>query len=482
MSRSLAIIALCFAGACTEPQPIEVVAHGPTSTIMVDQASYTPGQTIVTSWTGLPGNANDWIAIAPAGSPATTVTSWTYAGGAMSGMHDFAAPAAGGNYVARSFVDDSYTMAAESASFAITSSSVVTDQTSYIVGQPVVVSWTGLPGNATDWISIAPDGSDPQTITFWVYTGGGASGMTTFANVGAGSWVARAYLDNSYTLLASSTPFTVGVPTTSTVTTDKSSYYFEEGLPIISWAGLPPGPKHWVAIAPQGSPLTTVMRWAYTGGQASGSVVLDFGAGSGPFVARAFLNDTYVLADESDPFVQIARVTTNKSTYFGGESITVSVGGLPGHTAQAVHFEELDGTIVSGIGGVVVPNGSVTIMVGITAPGTYVAVVGNNLGKSDPFTVAGNPIMLTSSPSVYQISPFGEVSVTWLNLPGPPPQWIAVAPVGSPDTTVVRWKYISGVNGTTDLLGPVAPGQYVIRAFVNDSYQKVGETVPFTAQ
>jgi hypothetical protein len=58
--------------------------------------------------------------------------------------------------------------------------------------------------------------------------------------------------------------------------------------------------------------------------------------------------------------------------------------------------------------------------------------------------------------------------------------WIAYAPAGSPDTTVVRWVYTGGqAMGSFTFDGTLA-GSYVARSFISDSYNKSGESAPFT--
>src|SRR5689334_22857773 len=47
-------------------------------TVTTDKASYTKGETVIASFTNLPGNAYDWVALSPQGSPANSYVSWAY--------------------------------------------------------------------------------------------------------------------------------------------------------------------------------------------------------------------------------------------------------------------------------------------------------------------------------------------------------------------------------------------------------------------
>src|ERR1700733_14944551 len=64
---------------------------------------------------------------------------------------------------------------------------VTPDMTAYAAGPPIMVGYTGLPGNPTDWVAIAPQDSPDTTITVWVYTNGATSGSASFNTVASGT-------------------------------------------------------------------------------------------------------------------------------------------------------------------------------------------------------------------------------------------------------------------------------------------------------
>jgi hypothetical protein len=278
------------------------------ASLTLNQPAYGMTDPITVNWTGLPGSALDWIAIAPQGFPIDDQADWMYTGGGTSGSVTFTdglAPTgfAAGLYVARAYLNDTFTMVAESAPFPI-GAAVTTDANTYLTNSAIGVSWQNLPGNATDWIALAPSGSPTTTVINWVYTGGSVNGMTSFTAGLAtpGSYVARAFLNNSYTLLGESAVFTVTAPAGITVTTNSSMYTLGQYV-TVTWAGLPGNANDWVALAPNGSSDTTVTRWIYTGGQVNGSFAFEGPLSAGTYVARAFQNDTYVKLGESASFV-----------------------------------------------------------------------------------------------------------------------------------------------------------------------------------
>ena len=342
----LALIGLAFVTtSCVvdDPATSEVESHviGP-ATLGVDQPSYTFASPVTLTWSGMTTNATDWVAIAPAGSPLTTITKWTYTNGAASGSVQLEGPGSGGSYVARGFSNDSYTLQGESDPFTVqdpgsTMATLSANQTTYGLADPISITWSGLPGNQQDWIAIAPQGWPVNDQADWQYTGGGTSGTTVFPDGLAptgypgGSYVARAYLNNTFTLVGQSAPFVIG----SLVTTNKSAYNIQENI-TVTWQNLPGNAQDWIALAPAGSPATTVTRWVYTGGAAMGSTTFFSGlASAGSYVARAFVNDTYVLLGESPVFtvnaVANATVTTNMQMYTVGQFVVVTWSGLPGN-------------------------------------------------------------------------------------------------------------------------------------------------------
>src|SRR4029079_11557359 len=113
-------------------------------------------------------------------------------------------------YVVRSFPNNTYNLIAESAPFTVGAAATIsTDQTSYAQGATITVTYSGLPGNADDWISIASAGSPNTTYLAYVFTGGLTSGTATFTAPGAGSYVVRSFPNNTYNLIAESAAFSV---------------------------------------------------------------------------------------------------------------------------------------------------------------------------------------------------------------------------------------------------------------------------------
>ena len=118
-------------------------------------------------------------------------------------------------------------------------------------------------------------------------------------------------------------------------------------------------------------------------------------------------------------------------------------------------------------------------------PGTYVAraYFTNTYVKqaeSAPFVVDGPTTTptLTTDASSYQSG--GTVTVTYTNMAGFAMDWIAIAHAGSPDSSYVAYQFTGGqVNGTAAFSG-LPNGNYVARAYFNNTFAKQAESAPFS--
>jgi hypothetical protein len=71
--------------------------------------------------------------------------------------------------------------------------------TTYNYGDTVVISFSGFPGTAQDWIALATPGSPNTDYFLRVLTGGKTSGTVSFPTVEPGNYVARAFQGNGAT-------------------------------------------------------------------------------------------------------------------------------------------------------------------------------------------------------------------------------------------------------------------------------------------
>ncbi|MDB4789910.1 hypothetical protein OAG66_00955, partial [bacterium] len=128
----------------------------PTKTI------YKPGESVVISFSGGPGNAKDWVGIYKEGQTPGDVSSaqWTYVDGETSGTLGFD-PLPLGKYEAYLFLNDDYEILA-SGSFEVSEEQDETvlslSKAEYEEGEVIEVSFSGGPGNAKDWLGLYKEG------------------------------------------------------------------------------------------------------------------------------------------------------------------------------------------------------------------------------------------------------------------------------------------------------------------------------------
>ncbi len=197
--------------------------------IEMSKANYAANEAIFVRYYDLPGNATDWIGIFSPGAANTADLQYLYSNGAKSGTMQFAGRAAG-NYEARLFFNDSYTLQ-KKTSFTVASApidncpndpnktapgvcgcgvpegsctqgpSVTTSKSTYAVNESISVNFAGLSGTSSDWIGLYKVGAANTSYLVYQYTGAGKlKGTLTFAGRSAGTYEARLFLNDSYTL------------------------------------------------------------------------------------------------------------------------------------------------------------------------------------------------------------------------------------------------------------------------------------------
>jgi hypothetical protein len=123
-----------------------------------------------------------------------------------------------------------------------------------------------------------------------------------------------------------------------------------------------------------------------------------------------------------------------------------------------------------------------------TTPGTYsLRLYEKNtwtlLASSPTITVAG----VTFSVDATNVAPGGTVTATVGNGPANLKDWVGLYAVGSP--AELDWKFLNGsrtapttglTNATLSFTLPTAPGNYVLRFYLNDTYTVLGTSATMT--
>ena len=155
--------------------------------------------------------------------------------------------------------------------------------------EQIIVNFSGFQGAANDWISISEIGSAEDKYLRWVYTGGGTSGQVRLEGMPSGEYELRGYFNNGG-VVKTRMKFRVGGSDQNIkAKTEKTTYKPWEKIRI-TYSGLPGNSNDWISFAKVGDPEDKYYRWAYTGGQLSGTLDLD-GAEEGDYEVRVYVKN-----------------------------------------------------------------------------------------------------------------------------------------------------------------------------------------------
>lgn len=364
--------------------------------------------------------------------------------------------------------------------------SVSTDAVSYPVAGTVNVTFGGATSHPRDWVALGQVGSS-QWVR-WTYTQGAPAGTIPLGlpSSARGLYEARFYsFQAGDALMAVSAPFSVG----PRVTTDRTTYAPSDSIAVQYEHALPGNGLDWLAIAPVGGSAQSYVRWAYTGGPASGSQTFPVGSvPAGTYEARLYgYNDELQAA--SAPFTISGRsLASDKSSYVAGASATFTFAGAVGSGTDWVAIipeGAADSSYVRWQYTSQQTSGAVAISLNGVAAGSYVAkLFANNTyelqASSNSFSVGSSS---SYSLAVEKDNYVGTESARFNFVSAPPTalDWLAVAPVGAPPSGYVRWQYTGGAaeGQLTIALTDLPSGSYEGRLYANNTLDLRATTAPF---
>jgi hypothetical protein len=163
--------------------------------------------------TGGFGGASDWLAFANTGAPVNSYLQYTYVGGVATRTWTVMVTTPG-TYEFRLFLNNGYTLAATSPTITATAGAPPTltvSTTTAAPGTPVTVTLANGYGGGTDWLALAQTGAAFNNYLQLTYVGGGVTTRTWTVTMPStpGTYEFRLFLNNGYTLAATSPPVTV---------------------------------------------------------------------------------------------------------------------------------------------------------------------------------------------------------------------------------------------------------------------------------
>lgn len=405
------------------------------------------GSNVVVSFAGGPASATDWIGLAPAGSPDTTLVDWRYlngttvppSSGLTSGTVSFLAPPTAGGYEVRLFAHGTFArlatttinVSASSAAITVNSIAPPTAVPAY-GGTYVTVGVSDGPAQPGDWIGLFAANAPDSANVAWKYL----NGSTTIPTVGMpdaalsfavpvapGSYEFRLFNANTYTRLATSTTMVVSASTSGlTVNGTSAPNSVTATAGSQAMVGVATGPGNvgdWVGLFLMTESDTAVLDWRY-------------------------LSDTAQLPAE-------------------------------GLNTATLHFS--------------VPTTSGTYQFRFFADNSY-----NRLAVSGPVVVPATTAQIsvngTAPPTPVSVEPGSVLAVGITGGPANPTDWVALASAGSPDSSYLAWQYLSGSgsppssglsSATLSFTLPSTAGTYEVLLFAHNSYQRITTSAPIVA-
>jgi hypothetical protein len=441
-------------------------AHISAQELAPSKGAYKPGEDVVISFSGGPGNAKDWVGIYNEGQTPGDVnsTDYKYVDGKTSGELVFD-PLPVGKYEAHLLENDGYEILA-STTFEVSDEvdvpKVSLSKAEYEIGEVIEISFSGGPGNKLDWIGVYQEGQTPGEVssTDFEYVGGKTSGSFVFDSLPVGKYEAHLFEDDSYDILATES-FNIKeapVANKAPVVVDRSLEVNEEGSVSITLTGSDEDGddlSFTVLSQPKNGALSgTAPNLTYSPkANYSGSDSFTFKASDG----KADSNTATVTITVAEKVEEI-QVSMSKNAYEIGELIEVNFSGGPGNAKDwlaiygAAYDQPIEGFVNSfayvdgtqnGITGK--KSGTVYFKNGLPQ-GTYkVSLLENASSKilaTAVFEIKPAEVKIQLSKIEYE--PGEEIEISFSGGPGNKLDWIGVYQEGQQEISL--WWYVDGTK------------------------------------
>lgn len=285
-------------------------------TFALDKVEYAQNEPITATFTGGPGNQQDWVGIYKKGQTPASATSqgYIYTTGQTAGTVTFNNGLANkGQYFAGFFANGGYTEITARKNFYVGPKvQLQATADTYPVGGTVVINFTDGPNLQKDWIGIYKMGQTPGTTTSikWSYVTTSA-GTLNFTGLPKGYYYAQYLLEDGYNGVGEKVFFKVGDIVTD-LWINKPVYTLGENI-TASWTDSPGIIKDWLGIYPQNiqTPDDNFVSYTYFDGVTQGTKTIQgtaVPATPGNYYMVMFTNDSYTEVSNRVQF-QVASPT-----------------------------------------------------------------------------------------------------------------------------------------------------------------------------
>jgi subtilisin len=470
------------------------IAIDPPPTLTVNTATAMTGDSVTMTLANGLGGAQDWLALAVAGSPDTQYSKWTNVGaGVANRTWTVTMPSTAGTYEFRLFNGASVRLAKSPVVVVTAPPNPVPSVTSLSPAQVTVggPAFT-LTVNGTGFVSssvVKWNGSDRATTFVSNTQVRAAIGAADVATAGVASVKVFSPAPGGGT--SNSRDVTIGAAPTLTVDMTSASTGANVTVTLVNGPG---GSGDWIALAATSAANTSYVRYTYVGaGVTTRTWAVAMPSTPGTYEFRLFPNNGYTRAATS-PTVTVTQ-GTNPPPALSSISPTATVAGSGAFTLNVTGNNFVQSSVIrwNGADRPTTYVGATQLLAAIPASDVAAAgaaqvtvftpAPGGGLSTAQTFTIGTAPVLTVSATSV---SPGANVTVTLTNGTGGAGDWIALAGTGAGNTSYLRYTYVGQGNTTKTwtVAMPTTPGTYEFRLFLANGYTRAATspTVTVTVQ
>ena len=241
---------------------------------------YGPNKTFTVTFSGAPGNQNDWIGIFKAGAGQNSYITYQYLSGKKSGTLTFASPETVGKYEFRMWEAEWTRQVGVSNQVSIEypPASLQPNITSQYIGpsKKVLVTFNNAPGYNSDWIGMFQVGAGTNSYVSYQYLQGKTSGTLEFvAPEVPGQYEFRMWTNESVAHLTTSKSFVIDWgPVVMTPTVQAAD---SKGVVRVSvqYSGSPGFNNDWIGLFRVGAGTNSYVSYQYLQGKTSGTLTFE---------------------------------------------------------------------------------------------------------------------------------------------------------------------------------------------------------------
>jgi len=363
------------------------------------------------------------------------------------------------------------------------------DRTSATPGATVTATLVNGFGNSNDWLAVAKVGSPTTSYIQYIYIGAGVSTRTWTVALPLvpGSYEFRYFPNNGWTAAATSPAVTIPTPILAVDRTQAAA-----GTPItVTLTGGFGGASAWLAFA-----ATTASDFSYVqstlvgAGVTTRSWTVAAPATGGAYEFRLYVDSGFTRIATS-PAVSVTAATPTVTTLqppravAGSAAITLTVNGAGFTPSSIVRWNGADRstTYVS------------ATQLRAAIPATDLAVVssaqvsvfappptGGGASNAIAFAITATPVTPSLTVDQTAVASGSPLTMTLTNGAGGTGDWLALAPVGAPNTGYVLSTSVGAglTTRTWTVAAPVTGGTYEFRLFADYGYTRLATSPSVT--